>query len=189
MENNYTIDKLCEIVNKKLAIEGSQPSDSRMAKELTVRRVRDYLGKNLISKPVKIGKQNFFSDVHVDELVRLRNLQASGFSEKSIISSSAIAASIKNPALEAIEKIKSRDNPAFGASLSPSMRTQALRSFLDDDQALYGAVNSEVSLAKTFKEYPLNSNGGVSLKVADGEILNSKELISNLKDLLNKIGG
>ena len=77
----YKIDDLVDKVNSLLAID--KKDDARINK-LSIRRVRDYMTKNMISKPIKKGKEVFFTDEHLNQLLMLRHFQNYGVSEKLI---------------------------------------------------------------------------------------------------------
>lgn len=78
------IDEFVERVNQELKAQsiGAESVDARQKEGITVRRVRDYLAKKLITTPIKkIGKELEFEDEHVQELVELRRLQSLGVSD------------------------------------------------------------------------------------------------------------
>lgn len=83
----YTISSLVDKVNS-LNVEGDinlnseslVKSDARI-KVLTERRVRDYQTKKLISEPIKDGRNSFYTEEHVKQLVNLREMQKQGMSD------------------------------------------------------------------------------------------------------------
>lgn len=77
----YKIDDLVNKVNSLLDVDNKE--DARINK-LSIRRVRDYMTKNMISKPIKKGKEVFFTDDHLNQLLMLRHFQNYGVSEKLI---------------------------------------------------------------------------------------------------------
>lgn len=77
----YKIDDLVNKVNSLLDVDNKE--DARINK-LSIRRVRDYMTKNMISKPIKKGKEVFFTDEHLNQLLMLRHFQNYGVSEKLI---------------------------------------------------------------------------------------------------------
>lgn len=85
----YTIEELAQVVNSKLKDENNLSSlkDNRFVDEISVRRIRDYITKKSISSPIREGRNVYFTDEHVNELLNLRKLQKSGLSEKFITNS------------------------------------------------------------------------------------------------------
>lgn len=58
--------------------------DARIAEKLSVRRIRDYATKNLIAKSIKIGKEVFYTELHLFQLVVIRHIQQKRISENYI---------------------------------------------------------------------------------------------------------
>lgn len=84
MLKQYTLEQLVEEVNRSIAENKSnvQPADGRLSDTVTVRKVRDLLAKRLINPPVKEGRQNYFDDGHVNQILNIKTLQKEGASEK-----------------------------------------------------------------------------------------------------------
>jgi hypothetical protein len=83
----YDIETLVSKVNEKI---DESNADGRI-KSLSVRRVRDYQTKEIISKPEKEGKNSYYTDKHLNELLNIRELQMSGATDsvlKNITSTS-----------------------------------------------------------------------------------------------------
>lgn len=74
-----------DFVNKvnELTPVDKDSEDGRM-KELSVRRLRDLQSKGLISEPERDGRNVFYTDVHLNEVVSLRKLFQDGMSESVI---------------------------------------------------------------------------------------------------------
>jgi DNA-binding transcriptional MerR regulator len=67
MKDKMSIDELAESVNN--SINGANPinyNDSRISKNLSVRRIRDYVSKGILDKPNREGKNVFFNEDHFD---------------------------------------------------------------------------------------------------------------------------
>lgn len=84
MLKQYTLDQLVDEVNRIIAEtkENVQNTDGRLSETITVRKVRDLLAKRLINPPVKDGRQNYFDDGHVEQILNIKSLQKEGASEK-----------------------------------------------------------------------------------------------------------
>jgi DNA-binding transcriptional MerR regulator len=84
-----TIEDLAEKVNNIISenFKNNYIKDGRQSFVLSPRRIRDYITKGLIDKPVGDGREKWFDESHVNALVSLRLLQHNGLSEQYIISS------------------------------------------------------------------------------------------------------
>jgi DNA-binding transcriptional MerR regulator len=59
-------------------------NDSRTSKELTERRLRDYVSKRLVSPPLRDGRNSFYNDNHIKEVLQARVLNISGYTDSVI---------------------------------------------------------------------------------------------------------
>lgn len=84
MLKQYTLDQLVDEVNRIIAETKAnvQIADGRLSETITVRKVRDLLAKRLINPPVKEGRQNYFDNGHVEQILNIKSLQKEGASEK-----------------------------------------------------------------------------------------------------------
>lgn len=82
--NKYTAEDIVSIVNSKVSMGNISYDDSRVSRELTVRRLRDYIYKGLVSQPYKEGKYSVFTDKHLDEIYNVRMMNLSGYSDSVI---------------------------------------------------------------------------------------------------------
>ena len=80
----YNIEELVTEANKRLKEDNPSSQDARLSTELTIRRVRDYASKNLISKSLREGKNVFYTEQHLNQLLALRHLHSSGLSDSFI---------------------------------------------------------------------------------------------------------
>ena len=79
----YTAEDIVDIVNSKVSVNISY-GDSRVSRELTVRRLRDYVYKGLVSPPIKDGRNAFFTVKHLDEIYNVRMMNLNGYSDSVI---------------------------------------------------------------------------------------------------------
>jgi DNA-binding transcriptional MerR regulator len=85
-------DKVNELISEKFKDQPESIKDGRQSSVLSTRRIRDYITKGLIEKPVGAGREKWFDNSHVDALVSLRLLQHNGLSDyyiKNSISATA----------------------------------------------------------------------------------------------------
>jgi galactitol-specific phosphotransferase system IIB component len=83
-KNNLTITELVDKVNTFLSRYSIKYKDSRIQSFVTIRRVRDYIGKGILENGDLIGKNIMFSDEHVNKLLQIRKFQGIGYSDKMI---------------------------------------------------------------------------------------------------------
>lgn len=82
--NKYTAEDIVSIVNSKVSMGNISYDDSRVSRDLTVRRLRDYIYKGLVSQPYKEGKYSVFTDKHLDEIYNVRMMNLNGYSDSVI---------------------------------------------------------------------------------------------------------
>jgi len=82
--NKYTAEDIVSIVNSKVSMGNISYGDSRVSRELTVRRLRDYIYKGLVSQPYKEGKYSVFTDKHLNEIYNVRMMNLNGYSDSVI---------------------------------------------------------------------------------------------------------
>lgn len=85
-----TIQELANIVNEQLKEEVESKKDSRQSSVVSERRIRDYMTKGMMSKPFGDGKQKWFGQKHVDQLLALRVLQLRGLSDQYILDNAGV---------------------------------------------------------------------------------------------------
>ncbi len=78
-----TIEELAEAVSDALIVETPSFSneDKRYSNDISVRRIRDYVSKGIIEKPLKEGRQAFFTPEHYESLLNVRKLQSEGLTD------------------------------------------------------------------------------------------------------------
>ena len=79
-----TITELADIFNLNNCKENSD-NDKRMSKEVSVRRIRDYISKKIVSEGTREGKNKYYNESHLKELSKARELHEEGFSDNEII--------------------------------------------------------------------------------------------------------
>jgi DNA-binding transcriptional MerR regulator len=80
---NMSIEELAEIANRQLNEEklSFDNSDGRYGSEISIRRIRDYMSKGILDKPLKTGRNTYFTETHLNQLLNVRKLQAQGLSD------------------------------------------------------------------------------------------------------------
>lgn len=78
----YSPNEIVDKVNELSPID-KDSEDGRM-KELSVRRLRDFQSKGLVSEPEREGRNVFYTEKHLNELLSLRKLFQDGVSEATI---------------------------------------------------------------------------------------------------------
>lgn len=75
-----TIDELAVEYNQSND-DNTHYEDKRLSEEVTPRRIRDYVSKGLVPKPLKEGRNAYYTEEHLEELKNIRELQSKGFTE------------------------------------------------------------------------------------------------------------
>ena len=89
-----TIVELADKVNEHL--ENLSSTDKRFSNQLSPRRIRDYLSKGFLDKPFKDGKNIYFTEMHLQKLIALREVQSEGMSEENVKKFMSKEASFEN---------------------------------------------------------------------------------------------
>lgn len=136
-----TIQELADIVNEQLKDEVEFKKDSRQSSVVSERRIRDYMTKGMLSKPYGDGKNKWFDEKHVEQLVALRLLQMRGLSDQYIVDNAGV-----------IENTDDLTNSGLGAdSVSGDLANMSMGSFesTDESQNILGASSSRLDDNKT----------------------------------------
>jgi hypothetical protein len=80
----YTLDEFVIRANRELCKQDTCKQDNRMQKKITARRVRDYSSKDIIDKPFKQGRNAFYNNEHLQQLINARQLQQMGFTDHAL---------------------------------------------------------------------------------------------------------
>ena len=83
-ENPWTIEELAARANKELALSSYNTDDSRISSEVTVRNLRRLVSIGAVSAPVRIGREAFYGESHLYEILKARDLMNKGFTSSSI---------------------------------------------------------------------------------------------------------
>lgn len=102
-----TIEELANKVNQLLCkkLDSNLLRDGRQSTEISTRRIRDYITKGLLKNPIGNGREKWFGQDHVEELLALRLLQHNGLSDQYIINSTNT-----NKNEELFDNTKNRDD-------------------------------------------------------------------------------
>lgn len=89
MNEKLTLKKLTEVVNEYIELDigslySSRIKDNRKKDSFSERRIRDLTSKGLISSPVREGRNVYYSQIHIDELLEYKKMQANGHTEASV---------------------------------------------------------------------------------------------------------
>ena len=91
-------------------------TDGRVAESLTERNVRYYVTLGIVRPPIREGNKSYYTQDHVDDLVRVRNAQYEGLSLK-LIGKPVVAPTAQQ-----------RMIPVWRTANSPALREAALAS-------------------------------------------------------------
>lgn len=204
-----TIEELAEKVNEQVSSLSS--TDKRFSNNLSVRRIRDYVSKGLLSKPFKDGKNVYFTELHYQKLIALREVQSEGISEenvKKIMSyenKSLEENSLQNNAFAAINEImnfsdidslEKKSSIAYASNASSTMSGSQIRgaSYLNsliESSPLSKSKETKSyiskSVAKSWSEIPLLTNNKVFFRMESNTTFTEeekKEVLQNINQIL-----
>lgn len=183
--------------------ELKEVSDSRVSDFISERKVRDLLSKNLISRGIKDGKSIYFDDLHVDQIIEYKKLQAKGLSEKvmkSYSNSIADENDFNKGAMQEIDNILNginsntrslniEQNKVFTAQASagskPLLESNSLvESLLDSTRGYRSSIKSGI---KSYTEYSLDESGSITLKLENGyKVKNASEILEKIKQIIGE---
>ena len=202
-----TIEELAEKVNEQLSNLSS--TDKRFSNNVSVRRIRDYMSKGVLDKPFKDGKNVFFTELHYQKLIALREVQSEGISEESVKkmmsyeSKSLESDALKNNAFAAINEILSgesnllKKNSVFAASAnansidsSQSRGMNYLNSLIESSPLSKSKETKSYiskSVSKSWSEIPLLTNNKVFFRMESNTTFTEeekKEVLQNINQIL-----
>lgn len=152
-EKKYTLDELTEEINKALNGVEYTTTDSRHSKELSSRRIRNLASKGLISKPFKEGRNVYYTEMHLKELLDFRQLQSKGLTDKSMLSFKS-----ESPELNGVEDQSLNDlinSMKENSGISTDTLGDSLSSSADlNSKSLIGTLSSYCSSPKNEPESP-----------------------------------
>jgi DNA-binding transcriptional MerR regulator len=173
----YTIDELSKKVNELIKqssdLASSEVSDKRIRDEISVRRIRDYYSKGLMSYSMKEGRNAYYDDNHVKQLLALKLLQNEGITESYIKKQINIFDSLeldqfltnKNIIVDdtQIENVKNSTQVAQQAYYNtPSFSANEVGSFMSYTQNVHGASLNELNVTHTTTEGASLNNAAIA---------------------------
>lgn len=184
-----TIDELAEKFNKESKNLTDNNLDKRYSKELSTRRIRDYVSKGILEKPIREGRNTFYNEEHLKKLIEIRQAQQEGLTD-SLISKiiyyneneNQVSEDLKIQANSAIEKIENKNSNQEKINKQYDFKSLA--------RSTYGATNSsgnehQIS-QKQWTEFQLDEKGNIFLKIESNLTLEQK-CIDNIQKKINKI--
>lgn len=146
-----TIEELADKVNDLVAehFKNNAIKDGRQSSVLSTRRIRDYITKGLLEKPIGNGREKWFDESHVNALVSLRLLQHNGLSEQYILSST------KSEPMQEIYAQSNNSQTIDSVKTDEDMKNGAM-SFL---RSLSGTTNSNKELNIKAQSASLSGSG------------------------------
>ena len=179
MNKKYNLNEFVEVSNKKLKEQNDGYVDSRFNESVTVRRVRDYLSKGLISKPEKQGRNLYFDDSHVEELIGIRNLHKTGMSDR-LLSTFSQSQSLndskeRKSILDTISEIEGvkKDTEKLNQSLVTLRGTRRFPKYESIEKEVYSIGNDlEFSISKNINKENIDI---ANVLESISEILKSKK--------------
>lgn len=190
------LEQLTEALNEEIK-KINNSTDSRVSKLVSSRRIRDYITKNIIEQGIKEGRNTFYTEEHLKQLIEVRKLQIEGMSDKLISSLSQNYSSERlkesenkcelNSLLNDIEK---RSNNSF-RSLS-NIDNQKSNSLINTPKSqIYGQSfniikeNKKESNYIEYKEYPLSQNNEIVLKIQKNfSIEDKKNILKKVEEII-----
>lgn len=201
-----TIEELADMVNQQVSENLAKTSikDGRQSSVLSTRRIRDYITKGLIEKPVGDGREKWFNETHVSALLALRLLQHNGLSEQYIMSATQDSNIqekedvlsnkgddlLKNDALSFLNSLNSNSmrkdenknlSFPFKSNLVASASSYSATPKETDASLIRSLVGSQTKV-RQFNEYVVNESLGIYLKVDSSlDDAYQKQLVEVLK--------
>lgn len=213
MIEKMTLEELTDKVNSAMQIDGYQSLDKRHKELTTGRRIRDYISKGMVDKAEKDGRNVYYTEKHYEQVLYCRKLQQEGLNDqfiKKMIDNESLNNTIQvnscniptEKDLVLQQEAKATLNSLLSGSIS-SPKSQLNRSFQDSFSAL-GATsatqkyidtrtteNKKIELVEQYKlskEYPLDKEGKIFLKIEDNyELKDPEEILKKIKSIL-KLG-
>jgi DNA-binding transcriptional MerR regulator len=177
-----TIDELSEKASELFKTKTTNlTSDKRYSENISTRRIRDYITKGLLDKPIKSGKYALFNELHLEQLLKIRELQYDGLTDKNIKKFSQEKTiphenkKLQEDALETINFITK--NEYHNHNLRSMMRTNSM-SFQDKTLPLIG--NAGPLMHSTGDPKVSMGAMGISQQINQDNFLNSNNSIESI---------
>lgn len=198
-----TIEQLAEKVNKQLSNLSS--TDKRFSSNVSVRRIRDYMSKGVLDKPFKEGKSIYFTDLHYQKLIALREVQSEGISEENIKkimhyeNRNSEENTLKHDVLTTISAIMNASEEknllkkvptGSVASNSQEKSINYLNSIMDNANLNKGTETKlyiSKAITKSWSEIPLLTNNKVFFRIENNTNFSKEEkieILHNIKQIL-----
>lgn len=192
-KNKLTINELADIFNSNYK-NNNDNDDKRMSREISVRRIRDYITKKIVSEGIRDGKKKYYNQTHIEEISKARELHDEGFSDNEIIkfiNNEQKEKSEKDNINDLINNIKKRkENKPVGLGI------QQLRANIDKNLSFKSQIylnkveKSEIEKNKIkstlWKEIEISED--VILKIKSNNQEDNKEsILEKLKEIIIKI--
>lgn len=172
MNKQYSIEELCEEVNKKimnyLQSNNYNVTDSRQSQELSVRRIRDYITDKVIT-PKREGKNTYFTQEDIETLYNARLMNYSGISQKYLKTISSQSVNIGSA-------------PLYGATSASLEDTQNINNIFSAIEAIEnrGQLNKPFIKTINYSEYEVKK--GIFIKIDNNQYNNLQ-----IQEILQKI--
>jgi DNA-binding transcriptional MerR regulator len=184
--NKYSAEDIVDIVNAKVSMGNISYGDSRVSRELTVRRLRDYIYKGLVSPPHKEGKYSVFTDEHLNEIYNVRMMNLSGYSDSVIkketeISKTQSSEKTNNSEESIHDMIDSMKKESLAGKEPSAMHTRGVSSYLRS------ALQPETKVNNI--EHYLSEDGKTYIKLDRNKVkqLTDEEVDDAIKNCVVKI--
>jgi DNA-binding transcriptional MerR regulator len=197
--NKMTIEELAKKANERLKLDDNENDkfDQRCSDEISVRRIRDYTTKGILDKPLKEGRNAFYTEQHLEKLISIRQMQSEGFSDNILIKANTTSLlnyedldvehkEEKDDAMDIINQIKNRDNMPMSTPMAYASSHLASRNITESMDSMQKKICSEpIIVPKNWEEYNLDDSGDIVLKIENNhKIKNIDKLINNFKIIL-----
>lgn len=183
----FSLKEICEEVNNHFKNNNIETiKDKRISSELTERRILDYISKKLLDKPFGKGNDKFFTEEHLKNLIEIRHLQLNGLSEQNIKSINNVYEkseldipkenNIQTNALNLIHSFMNFNHEKKEISSCSNMQKL-------NDNINSSNLRTYTPIYKNFKEYNLDTNIDISLKINQ----NDEHKIKKIELMLEEI--
>lgn len=208
MKDKMTIEELVDAINNELDKKDYQSEDSRVAKELTARKVRTFITDNMISAPLKDKGKNYYTREHFTQIEAILQGQREGWSKnllKKMYMSTAIPStteaiattnsyipenSLQASALDAIAQIGQRSLMGASALLAnnqPKSTDQSQE--VSSVHANKNYMDAFKYRSRTWEEIPLDAEGNLFLKIeGSSKIKDVEKVLERIKTILQTRG-
>ena len=159
-----TLEDLANEFNNSNKSVNHENFDKRMNEEISPRRIRDYVSKSILSKPLKDGRTVYYTESHLKELKDIRKLQKEGFTESYLIKNYNNESDLKGKAESSLQDILKMRGDKENKSFNNQFIYRTLSLFEEDKKDIptkidYWNINEKIGLE-------INSESKISEKDA-----------------------